>query len=100
MDLSEVSNANFQAILDSNELSNTYLKEILQELQASKRQLGFGHSPRPRYIYVNRQYPECVWYFWDGENKRHEPILFNALTGIIEKLETEEKCDSLSAKSR
>ena len=63
MDLSEVSNANFQAILDSNELGNTYLKGILQELQASKQQLGFGHSPRPRYIYVNRQYPECVWYF-------------------------------------
>ncbi len=42
-------------------------------------------------IYTNRQYPECLWYFWDGENKRHEPILFNALTGIIEKLETEEK---------
>ena len=42
-------------------------------------------------VYVNRQYPECVWYFWDGENKKHEPILFNALTGIIEKLETEVK---------
>ncbi|PSB28372.1 hypothetical protein C7B70_21175 [Chlorogloea sp. CCALA 695] len=67
------------------------MKEILEELRSSKQQIGFGHPPKPRYIYTNRQYPECLWYFWDGENKRHEPILFNALTGIIEKLETEEK---------
>ncbi len=67
------------------------MKEILEELRSSKQQLGFGHPPKPRYIYTNRQYPECLWYFWDGENKRHEPIQFNALTGIIEKLDTEEK---------
>ncbi|PSB31378.1 hypothetical protein [Chlorogloea sp. CCALA 695] len=91
MDENNDSNAYLQAILDSNKLSNTYLKGILEELQASKQQIGFGHPPKPRYIYTNRQYPECLWYFWDGENKRHEPILFNALTGIIEKLETEEK---------
>lgn len=77
--------------MDFNNDSNAYLQAILQELQSSKQQLGFGHSPRPRYIYVNRQYPECVWYFWDGANNKPEPIQFQALTGIIEKLETEEK---------
>ena len=78
--------------MDSNNNdSNAYLQAILEELQASKQQLGFGHPPKPRYIYTNRQYPDCLWYFWDGENNKHEPILFNALTGIIDKLETEEK---------
>ena len=91
MDLSKVSNVDPRARLDFNEVGNTYLKEILEELRSSKQQIGFGHPPKPRYIYTNRQYPDCLWYFWDGENKRHEPILFNALTGIIEKLETEEK---------
>ena len=64
---------------------------ILEELRSSKQQIGFGHPPKPRYIYTNRQYPDCLWYFWDGENKKHEPIQFQALTGIIEKLDTEEK---------
>ena len=77
--------------MDENNDSNAYLQAILQELQASKQQLGFGHSPRPRYIYANRQYAECLWYFWDGAKKEHEPILFQALTGIVEKLEIEEK---------
>ena len=77
--------------MDFNNDSNAYLQAILQELQASKQQLGFGHSPKPRYIYANRQYPECLWYFWDGANKKHEPILFLALTGIVEKLEIEQK---------
>ena len=77
--------------MDENNDSNAYLQAILQELQASKQQLGFGHSPKPRYIYANRQYAECLWYFWDGAKKEHEPILFQALTGIVEKLEIEEK---------
>ena len=77
--------------MDFNNDSNAYLQAILQELQASKQQLGFGHSPKPRYIYANRQYAECLWYFWDGAKKEHEPILFQALTGIVEKLETEQK---------
>lgn len=76
--------------MDSNS-SNAYLQAILDELRTSKQQLGFGHPPKPRYIYANRQYPDCLWYFWDGANKKHEPIQFQALTGIIEKLEVEEK---------
>ena len=91
MDSSKVSNVDLHALPDSNEVSNTYLKEILEELRSSKQQLGFGHSPKPRYIYANRQYAECLWYFWDGAKKEHEPILFQALTGIVEKLEIEEK---------
>ncbi len=75
--------------LDSD--SNTYLKAILEELRASKQQLGFGNPPRARYIYVNRQYSSCLWYFWDGAKKEHEPILSHALTGMIEKLDTEQK---------
>ncbi len=77
--------------MDFNNDSNAYLQAILQELQASKQQLGFGHSPRPRYLYANRQYPDCLWYFWDGAKKEHEPILFQALTGIVEKLEIDQK---------
>jgi len=77
--------------MDFNNDSNAYLQAILQELQASKQQLGFGHSPKPRYIYANRQYPDSLWYFWDGAKKEHEPIQFQALTGIVEKLEVEEK---------
>lgn len=77
--------------MDSYPNSNAYLQAILDELRTSRQQLGFGHSPKPRYIYANRQYPECLWYFWDGANKKHEPIQFQALTGIVEKLEVEEK---------
>lgn len=77
--------------MDDNNDTTTYLQAILQELQKPVQQLGFGHSPRPRYIYVNRQHPDCLWYFWDGANNKPEPIQHQALTGIIEKLETEEK---------
>jgi 3',5'-cyclic AMP phosphodiesterase CpdA len=77
--------------MDFNNDTNAYLRAILQELQASKQQLGFGHSPKPRYIYANRQYPDSLWYFWDGAKKEHEPILFQALTGIVEKLEIDQK---------
>lgn len=77
--------------MDSYPNSNTQLQAILEELRSSKQQLGFGHPPKARYIYANRQYPECLWYFWDGAKKAHEPIVFHALTGIVEKLEIEEK---------
>ena len=77
--------------MDVDDRSSAYLQLILEELRASKQQLGFGHSPKARYIYANRQYPDALWYFWDGANKKHEPINLPALTGIIEKLEMEEK---------
>lgn len=72
------------------------LMAILDELRATRRApthipLGFGHPPKPRYIYANRQYSDCLWYFWNGSKNTHEPITHQALTGIIEKLEIETK---------
>jgi hypothetical protein len=67
------------------------LQAILDELRASRTPLGFGHPPKARYIYANRQYSDCLWYFWNGGKNEHEPIAHHALTGVIEKLEIEEK---------
>jgi hypothetical protein len=69
------------------------LQEIRDLLKAgnAKTALGFGHPPKPRYIYANRQYPDCLWYFWRGDKNEHEPIAHHALTGKIEKLEIETK---------
>lgn len=53
--------------------------------------LGFQNPPRARYIYANRQYPDCLWYFWNGAKSTYEPIETHALTGFIEKVEIEEK---------
>lgn len=73
--------------LDSSQL----LQAILDELRTSNQLLGFGHSPKPRYIYANRKYPDALWYFWNSAKDEHEPIEFNALTGIIERLEIDEE---------
>ncbi|MGL5060008.1 MAG: hypothetical protein ACRC62_08495 [Microcoleus sp.] len=73
------------------------LTQILDELRSqstrsqSKAMMGFSDPPKVRYVYANRQYPDCLWYFWDGEKKVHEPIEHHALTGIVEKIEIEEK---------
>lgn len=67
------------------------LQAILDELRTDKQQLGFGYPPKPRYIYANRQYSDCFWYFWNGAKNEHEPIAFHALTGLFERLEIEEK---------
>jgi hypothetical protein len=53
--------------------------------------LGFGPSPRPRYIYLNRQYPDCLWYFWKGAENKHEPIAHESITGYLTKIEIESK---------
>lgn len=71
--------------------TNDLLSGILAELKAQNESLGFGHPPRPRYIYANRQYPDALWYFWDGAKKEYEPIPYHALTGLIEKLDIETK---------
>jgi hypothetical protein len=68
------------------------LEQILEELQRGNHPstpLGFGYPPKPRYVYANRQYPDCLWYFWDGSENKHEPIALTSLTGTIEKLEIE-----------
>lgn len=71
--------------------SHQILQAILDELRTSKQKLGFGHLPKARYIYANRQFSDCLWYFWNSAKSEHEPIELNALTGIIERLEIEEK---------
>lgn len=77
--------------MDTNLDSNQILQEILAQLRTSNQSLGFGHSPKARYIYANRKYPDALWYFWNSAKDEHEPIEFNALTGIIERLEIEQK---------
>ncbi len=67
------------------------LKQILDQLKARSSDLGFCDPPKVRYIYANRQYPDCLWYFWDGAKKLHEPIAQCGITGIIKKIEIEEK---------
>lgn len=75
--------------------SAALLLEILNELKAQRQlqqqPLGFTHPPKVRYIYANRQYPDCLWYFWNGGKSVYEPIEYHAITGFIEKLEVEEK---------
>jgi hypothetical protein len=69
------------------------LEEIRDEIKAGnvKTPLGFGHPPKPRYIYANRQYPDCLWYFWRGDRNEHESIELHAITGTIVKLDIETK---------
>ena len=69
------------------------LSQILAQLKAQSQPsiLGFCDPPRTRYIYANRQYPGCLWYFWDGGKKAHEPIEQHAITGVILSIELEVK---------
>jgi hypothetical protein len=54
-------------------------------------ELGFGPSPRPKKIYLNRQYPDCLWYFWDFEANKHIPIAHESITGYLTKVEIDTK---------
>ena len=75
-------------------MNDDLLRQILKELRQGNRPsiaLGFGHPPKPRYVYANRQYSDALWYFWNGADSKHEPIAHHALTGTIEKLEIETK---------
>lgn len=53
--------------------------------------LGFGRSPQGRKVYLNHQYPECLWYFWDHSNKTYVPILHESLTGYLKSIYLSEK---------
>lgn len=64
--------------------------QLLQALLSDK-DLGFCNPPIPRYIYANRQYPECLWYFWDFQNSKPIPILTTALKGVVTGIRIEEK---------
>ncbi|MGL4283517.1 MAG: hypothetical protein ACRCSI_07830, partial [Eubacterium aggregans] len=73
-------------------MNDELLVQILAELRKQNQPaLGFGFAPRPRRIYANRQYADCLWYFWNGSTNEHEPINFHALTGYITQVEVEEK---------
>ena len=69
------------------------LAQILAQLKAQSQPsiLGFSDPLRTRYIYANRQYPDCLWYFWAGGKSVHEPIEHHAITGIIDNIEVETK---------
>lgn len=76
--------------------TETLLQAILDELKAARAAhpvvpLGFGSPPKARFIYANRQYPNCLWYYWNSAKNEHEPIEQTALTGWVEKLEIETK---------
>jgi len=55
------------------------LTAILDELRQQRSPLGFGYSPKPKYIYAAIQ-DDCLWYHWNHAERKHEPILFDALT--------------------
>lgn len=72
------------------------LKQILATLKSIESKsgssdLGFRASARPIYIYANRQYEDCLWYFWDGVRNTYEPIQLTAIKGYIEKIELSDK---------
>ncbi|MCX6976606.1 MAG: hypothetical protein NTX04_01435, partial [Verrucomicrobia bacterium] len=69
------------------------LQSILDQLRSPRPSptLGLSSPPKPRFIYANRQYPDCLWYFWNNSKNQHEPIELTALTGYIEKIDIEEK---------
>ena len=76
--------------------TESLLQAILDELRAAKSAppavvLGFSSPPKPRFVYANRQYSDCLWYFWNSAKNEHEPIESTALTGWVEKLEIEDK---------
>lgn len=71
--------------------TNGLLQAILGELRDFKERQLLGFAPNPRYIYANRRYDNCLWYFWNGARGEHEPIESNALTGIVDRLVIDEK---------
>jgi hypothetical protein len=72
-------------------MTKSELTSLMVEILSPETPLGFGEPPRPRYIYANRQYPDCLWYFWNGSKSEYEPIGYHALTGLVEKIEIKTK---------
>lgn len=66
---------------------NDLLQQLVDLLKPAGRQLGFGQSPRPRYIYCNRS-QGGLWYFLAEDPERTpQPIPHTALTCLVERLE-------------
>ncbi|GAB4382663.1 MAG: hypothetical protein Kow00121_43230 [Elainellaceae cyanobacterium] len=65
---------------------NTLLQQLVN-LLAHQQSLGFGDSPRPKYIYCNRS-QGGIWYSLSEDSTRTpQPIAQPALTCLVEKLE-------------
>lgn len=66
------------------------LKQLLLELLGAEgdQKLGFGDAPGSsgRLVFVNRQYPDCLWYEWDSEARKHIPIEESAITGTLREI--------------
>ena len=74
--------------------TNVMLEDLAKALNSANKPaivLGFQNPQKTRYIYANRQYPDCLWYFWNGAKGTYEPIEAHALTGFIVKIEIEDK---------
>ena len=63
---------------------NILLQQLVDTLQQG-RNLGFGESPKARFIYCNRS-NNCLWY-WLNDAREVVPISHSALTCYVEKLE-------------
>lgn len=68
-------------------------KQLLEELQAlmGEQSLGFCDPPTAKRIYMNRQYSDALWYFWNGAKNEHEPIASSAIRAIVVAINVEEK---------
>lgn len=75
---------------------NVLLQQIVDVLkqQASvpptmprKYTLGFGESPRPKYIYCNRSQGGLWYSLADDANRTPQPIPHSALTCLVDRLE-------------
>lgn len=70
-------------------------KQLLEELQklTGDEALGFCDPPSATWLYANRQYSDCLWYFWDksiqGEDKHIAPPK-NAIKAIVLKVSVKE----------
>jgi hypothetical protein len=67
-----------------------YIGSVQKTQHMSELILGFGKSPIRRSVYINRQYPNCVWYFWDGQNNAHIPIVETDLFCFIDSISVRE----------
>ena len=63
---------------------NGLLQQLVDTLQ-QRQSLGFGESPKVRFIYCNRS-NHCLWY-WLNDGREVVPIPQSALTCYVEKLE-------------
>jgi hypothetical protein len=55
-------------------------------------ELGFGPSPRAKYVYADfEKNPSTGWYFYNHAEEKHEPVEAEALTGYVADVTVAEK---------